>query len=626
MATTPTDDAPKPKKRGASVLVWVLLAVLIGSLGSFGVTDFSGSGVQRIGKVGDQDVTVDDFARELRQRLGEISQQFGQQISLSQAMAFGIGLDQQALQTVLNRSAMDGEAVRVGISVGDTVIAAQLAGIQSFQGVAGSFDPDTYRLALQQNNLTAGEFEAGIRSDSARQILQNAVISGVVGPETVTRTIYAWAAEERSFSWLSLTEADLPQPLPAPTEADLRAHYDANIATYTRPEAKRISYVALLPETLAPEMLVDEAEVRKLYDSRADQYLIPEKRLVERLVYPTEADAAAARTRLDTGTSFETLVADRGLALVDIDLGDVSKVELGAAGAAVFALTEPGIVGPLISSLGPALFRMNAVLAAQETAFDAVKAELATELKTVAAVKAIADRLEAIDDLLAEGIALEDLAKDEGMTLATLDYAAGADDNDPIAAYAKFRAAADPLVEGDFPEAFILDDGGLVAMRLDAILPPTPRPFDLVRDQVTAALNDEALTKALNSHAMTIKTAVAGGAALGAYGITAFVGKASRDTPLSGAPASAMTSVFALNPGEVALVEAPGFTGLLQLNAVMAAPMAGDDAEAMRDAIRDNASKAMAQDVLTMFTDALTAEAGITLDQTAIAAVLAQFN
>ena len=626
MATDPTDDTPKKKKRGTSVLVWVMLAVLAGSLGSFGVTNFNGSGVQRIGTVGDEDVTVDDFAAELRQQLTEVSQQFGQQISLSQAQAFGLGLDQQALQAVLNRSAMNGEARRVGISVGDTVVAAKLAGIQAFQGVAGSFDADTYRLTLQQNNLTARDFEEGIRKDAARSVLQNAVVAGLVGPQTVTDTIYAWAAEERSFSWLSLTEADLPTPLPAPTEADLQAHYDANLATFTRPEAKRITYVALLPATLAPTMPVDAAAVKALYDSRADQYLIPEKRLVERLVYPTEADATAAKARLDAGTSFETLVADRGLALEDIDLGDVSKTELGEAGAAVFALTEPGVTGPLMSGLGPALFRMNAVLRAQETPFETVKAELTTELQLTGAVKAIGDRLEAIDDLLAGGTTLEDLAKEEGLTLATTDYAAGAADNAEIADFAKFRAAADPLALGDFPEALILDDGGLVALRLDATLPPTPRPFDTVKDQVSAAVREAALAKALSDHALTIKTAVAGGAALGAYGITSFVGKMTRDGSLPGAPASAMTTVFALKPGDVALVAAPGFSALVQLNSVTAAPTSGDDATAMREAIADNSRRAMAQDVSALFSDALTTEAGIALDQSAINAVIAQFN
>lgn len=46
-----------------------------------------------------------------------------------------------------------------------------------------------------------------------------------------------------------------------------------------------------------------------------------------------------------------------------------------------------------------------------------------------------------MDDLLAGGASLEELAKEEGMTFATTDYAPGADDNDPIAAY---KASAMP--------------------------------------------------------------------------------------------------------------------------------------------------------------------------------------
>ena len=180
---------------------------------------------------------------------------------------------------------------------------------------------------------------------------------------------------------------------------------------FTRPEAKRITYVALLPDSIAKDQVIDDATLQKLYDARLAEFVVPERRLVERLVYPTEADAIAAKARLDAGTPFETLVADRGLALADIDLGDVSQADLGEAGAAVFALTEPGVVGPLPSDLGPALYRMNAILAAQNTSFDDAKAALAIEAQTEAARKAIADKLEAIDDLLAGGAALADLQR-----------------------------------------------------------------------------------------------------------------------------------------------------------------------------------------------------------------------
>ena len=80
-----------------------------------------------------------------------------------------------------------------------------------------------------------------------------------------------------------------------------------------------------MPEELAKDQPVDDAALQKLYDERIDEFVVPEKRLVERLVFPDANTAQTAKDRLDAGESFETLVRERGLELDDIDLGDVDK-------------------------------------------------------------------------------------------------------------------------------------------------------------------------------------------------------------------------------------------------------------------------------------------------------------
>ena len=617
------EDAPKKKRRGASVIVWVLMAMLIAGLGGFGVTNFGG-GVTAIGSVGDRKIDVNEYARALRQELDAFSRQVGQPIGLTQAQA--LGLDRQVLQSVIDRAALDNEADRIGLSVGDATVAAKLSGIASFQSATGGFDRAAYRDILQRNNLTEAVYEQGLRADTARQVLQTAITSGIATPTALTDTLANWAGETRGFEMLRLTEAALPTPLPAATDAELDAYYKANIATYTRPEAKRISYVALLPDDLAKDMPTDEAALKAAYDAKLSEYIIPEKRLVERLGFATEADAAAAKARIDAGESFDTLVTERNLTLDDVDMGDVSKSELGEAGDAVFALTSPGVVGPLPSAVGPALFRMNAILAAQETTFEQAKPDLAKEIQANAARKAIADKVEAVDDLLAGGATLADLAKEQGMTLASTDYAAGASDNDAITSYKAFREAADKLAEGDFPEAILLEDGGLVALQLDSIIPPTPRPFDQVKDQVAAAVHAEALAKALAAEAATIKTAVEAGASLGAYGIVERTAQIDRQGLVKDTPPELLTAVFEMTANEVRLIEAPGFAALVQLTSITPAATDSEDAKTMREAISINAGRAISEDVMALYTTALTAEAGITLDQAAINAVHAQIG
>ncbi|MGL6209349.1 MAG: SurA N-terminal domain-containing protein, partial [Paracoccaceae bacterium] len=514
------DDTPR-KKKSPSAVMWVVMLLLIGGLASFGVSSFGGN-VRTIGKVGDRNIDANTYARAMRMQLNEISQQFGQQLTLTQAQALGqaqgFSFDQQVLQSVVTQTALDNEAARIGLSVGDTVVAAQVTATPSFQNASGAFDRETYRQTLQQNSLTEGEFETTIRDDLTRSILQGAVVGGFQTPDILTDTLWAYAAEQRSFTLLPLTEADLTTPIPTPTEADLTTYYTANIAGFTRGEAKRITYVSLLPDTIAATITVDEAETRAAYDARIAEYMIPERRLVERLVYPSQEQADAAKARLDSGEAFDVLVKERGLELADVDLGDVGKDDLGAAGEAVFALTGPGVVGPFATDLGPALFRMNAILAAQETAFEEAKPALLAELQTEAARREIANRVEAIDDLLAGGATLEDLAKDEGLTLGQTDYVAGDRDNDPIAAYTDFRTGADAIVAGDFAEAILLDDGGLVALRLDEIVPPTPIPMADITDRVTAAWRSDTVAVALSARAVEVKAAVEAGATLESQG------------------------------------------------------------------------------------------------------------
>ncbi len=625
MAKEPqSDDAPRKKRKGASIVVWSLLGLLIVGLSGFGVSNFGGN-ITAIGKVGDREIDVNDYARGLQQELARLEEQFGQAVPFQTAQSFGV--DRQVLQGLLTRTALDGEADRIGISAGDGRVAAKISADKAFFGTAGTFDPEAYSFVLDRNNLTKQKYETGLREDQGREILSGAIAGGFVAPASVTETIYAYIGERRGFTLLQLTEADLTAPLPVPTEADLTAFHTANIAQFTKPEAKRITTVALLPETVVATLPpADEAAVRALYDERIAEFVQPERRLVERLVFATDADATAAKARIDAGEAFETLVTERGLALEDIDLGDVAIKDLGPAGDAVFALTEPGVVGPFLSDLGPALFRMNAILAAQETTFDTAKADLTEEYQMDTARKTIDARVEEIDDLLAGGATLEDLAKEPGMVLSQIDYVPGAADNGPVAAYAAVQAAAEKLAIGDFPEAIAVDDGGLVALRLDEIVPPTPIPFADAKADVEAAFRADALTKALAARAIEVKSAVEGGARLGSFGIVTVTPQIARDGTVAGATADLVAGLFTMAAGDVRVFEGPGFTGVAQLDTITPAAATGDGPSALRAAITAQVEQGIAQDAFTLFTDTLTTKAGITLDQSAINAVHANFN
>lgn len=371
---------------------------------------------------------------------------------------------------------------------------------------------------------------------------------------------------------------------------------------------------------------MDETALKALYDERIDEFEIPERRLVERLVFPTEAEAQAARAAFDGGTPFADLAKARNLTLDDIDMGDVSREDLGPAAEAVFAMTAPGVIGPVETDLGPALIRMNGILAAESTSFEEARTTLAAELQTDAARRVIGDKIEAIDDELAGGVSLEDLAKDMGMEVGTLDFVPGAPTDDRIAAYPEFREMAARLTETDFPEAVTLPDGGVFSARLDEIVPAAPIPFDEARDRVTEVWRADAMARALQARAEEIVAAVQAGSDLASFGILDVSRGLSREGAVEGLPADFLTRLFAMTEGEVSVITGPGFDAVVRLDRIERPAPDSDEGRALAQGIGAQFEQAIAQDALNDYVRALQAELGLTLNQAVITAINGQIN
>ncbi|TDX27689.1 peptidyl-prolyl cis-trans isomerase [Rhodovulum visakhapatnamense] len=610
-------------KQFSKTLVWLMLIFVVLGLGGFGVSNFGGR-VEAIGSVGDTKISTDTYARALQRELrARAAATGGQTMSIAEAQSTGL-VDAIRAQVISN-AALDNEMARIGVSVGDDQVAREVMRIDAFKGPDGSFDREAYRYTLSQNGLTEAQFETSLRDEAARSLLQTAVVAGLNPPKTYVDTLYTFIAERRSVSLIHLTAEDLDAPVPDPTGDDLTAQYEATPAAYTAPMTRKITYAWLTPEMMADRIEPDEELLHQLYQEHIDEFVQPEKRLVERLVFADMTEAQAAWDKIASGEeSFDDAVAARGLSIDDIDLGDVSEVQIGgAAGQAVFALTEPGLAGPVMSDLGPAIFRVNAILAKQEIPFEEARETLAPEAVHDRAVRMIADKMSDFDDLLAAGATLEDLARETDMELGEIDYTANSDQG--IAAYQDFREAANAAVEGDFPEVKELDDGGIFALRLDGETPPTLRPLDAVRDQVAEDWRAAETARELAAKAEALKARVENGEDMAALGPEVTSESALSRGGLMPQPLS--DALFALGAeGDTAVVPSGDEVWLIRLDAIL--PPDGNDpgAEALRQSIASQASQGIAQDLYSSFAQAVINAAGLSLDQAAINAVHAQFR
>ena len=615
-------EGGRRKGRASRIAVWIILALLVVGLIGFGTDNFGGS-ARPVASVGEEEISAEAYGRALEAELRQLQAATGAPITVAQMREEG--LDQAVLGRLLAQAALDGEARRLGISAGDERVRDALVAMPAFQAPTGGFDAEGYRFALERAGMSEAEFEAELRADAARQVLLAALTGGVAAAPAYMDAVLGHVGETRDLTWAALTPAALDAPVPDPSEEELAAWYAENGEAFTLPETRAITYAVLRPEALAGGIEVAPEEVRALYDARIADYVRPERRLVERLVFPSEEEAAAAMARLEAGEAgFDDLVEGRGLTLADVDLGAVDRGDLGPAADAVFGLAEPGVIGPLPTDLGPAAFRVGAILAASETPLEAVEEELRGEVALEAARRAVDDRAVELDDLLAGGATLEELATDAGLELGALRLTP--EGAEGLAADPAFREAALAAEEGDFPEILSLEEGGLFALRLDEVVPPRVPALEEVREEAAAAWRAAAQRERLAEVAEGLRAAFAEGEDIAREGVTVRTEEGvRRDATVDGAPEGLVGAAFAAEPGAATVVEGDP-VALLRVDAV-----APPDPEAPRNALiaaalEAQAAQGMAEDVLAAAIRSIQAEVGIGRDQAAINAVLSRFQ
>ncbi|RYH03033.1 peptidylprolyl isomerase [Salipiger sp. IMCC34102] len=611
------------KKKSTRFSVWVILILLFVGLLGFGTGGFSGS-VQRLGMAGDTEIRLNAYTAALNDQLRSLEAQTGSRVPFQQAQQ--AGLDRQVLGQVVTQATLDNEAARLGLSIGDARVADEVVATPTFQNLSGSFDRETYRRALSNAGFTEADYEDTLRADIARTLLQGAVIGGVDMPSVYTDTLVSFLGETRDLVLAPVTADDLTAPVRGPSANDLRSFYEENPDLFTAPEMRQITYVMLTPAMLADEVEIDDAQVEALYEQRIEEFQQPERRLVERLVLSDAEAAEAARTALDAGeTTFDALVEERGLTLSQVDLGDVAIDDLGPAGETVFA-AEPGdVAGPVETSLGPALFRVNAVLAAEETPLEEAAPALRQELATDQARRVINQSAEQINDLIAGGAALEDLADRTELTLDSASFSV--DSTEGPAAYENFRTAIQEAEQGAYPELMELEDGGIFALRLDAVTPPELRPIPQVREELGQAWRAEAERQAIIDRAEELAGEITAETDLATLGLEPLTQTGlTRGSFVEGTPQDFMQTVFEMQPDEVRALPTSDGAVIVRLDQVTEADTDSERMSAQAQSITEQVNAGLAQDLYAAYADRVRARTDVVIDQAAVNAVNAQMN
>ena len=606
----------KSKTSVSKIFVWILLGFLFVGLIGLGTGNLSGN-IKTIGKIGETEITVNQYVRALQTEMRNTSQQFGQQLTLQQLQAFGI--QQQVLARLVTDKLLENEASKLSLSVDDKTVRDNIVSLNVFKGPDGNFNQAAYNFALENAGYTSTEFEEEIRAETARNILSQSILSGNMTNKLQAELLASFLLEERSFNIQILNPGNISFTVEDPSDEQLEGFLEKNVDDYTVPESKAITYAVLQPEMLIDIVESDDSILEKIYDEKKQEYNKPEQRTVERLSFSNMDEANSVMAEVTKSlTDFDKLLLDRNLSDEDVLYGTFTEEQLLEGKKQVFAGNVGEVVGPVETDLGPVIFRIREIIPAKTTSFEEVKPELDKEYKLSEAIKLIDERIEDSQNLLAAGGTLEELNKEIGFSVENILFNSEA--NIPILENKIFFDTAQAAKVNDFPEIKELSNGGLFALRVDQTVDARQKDIDEVRTELTTAWQKQELQNKLDEVAedMLIKHQYKGK-------ILNF-NKITRDKVLPELPENIVEEAFNLSTGEGTVISGDEESFILRLKNVSNADLSSDTAKLLVSQLKNQISNSLSADLFESFANMARVNSKLDLNEQAVNAVHSSFQ
>ncbi len=490
----------------------IVMGLLIIAFGFWGIADiFRGFGANSLARVGSAEITVEAYRNAYQNELLNLQQKERRAISADEARE--MGLDRQVLGRLISDAVLDQEAHRLGLAMSDHDLAERIMLDDTFKGANGQFDRALFEERLRDAGLTESHFAAEQRATYLRQEMITALDNGLKTPNAMLELINRYYNETRAIDYFILPKS-AAGAIPSPSDAELKAYYDARRDTYRTPEYRKISVLVVTPASLAEQLMktqpISDADILKRYnDVKAARYTQPEHREIQQIVFPDEASANAASAKLAGGESFDALVAERKLTPKDIDLGTVTKTDLvdKAVADAAFALPSGGVSKPVKTQFGWAILRVAKIVPQIVEPLFAVKAVIAEQLALARANGEINKIHDQIEDERADGKSVAEAAQGVGLAAHTIDAidAQGLGKNGkPIADFGDSTELTKAVFASDIGvdnEPISTRDGGTIWFDVLGIEPARAQSFDEVKQKVAQAWAQDETAKRLAAKA-----------------------------------------------------------------------------------------------------------------------------
>ena len=442
--------------------------------------------------------------------------QLMQSVSQSQPSLPSASLRPMVIAHLVSEALLRQAATHLGLSVGVAQAQQVIMGLPALQK-DGVYSPERLQLLLRGRQQTQADFVQSVQYQMLANEMRQLFLFASSVPTPVVNQVASLNDEQRTVRYAVAAQSAFMQHLTPPTDAQIRAYYQAHLADFQRPERVKLHYVLLAPSTLKAQTVSDE-QIASYYKAHADLYRLPASYQVRMLVLPFKPSREAAKAKVDT--MVKQLMARVPFASLMLGHGAEAKAKWVTANdlAPVVAVTLAHMKNQQISK--PIATDEAWVLVERVDAKPASLKPLSEVKPAITAVlqrRLMSQRVASMGAKLADSAyshpdSLKPVADAMGLPLGTTDWISrtpqpGASaqglSGSPVVRDAAF--SAEVLHSGNNSHVLQLEDGSLCVVHLAQHEKKMPKPLADVRTTVALLLRQQAADKAMLTYLASVE-------------------------------------------------------------------------------------------------------------------------
>jgi peptidyl-prolyl cis-trans isomerase D len=623
--------------RGAaqSWVAKLLLGLLSVSFVAWGVGDvfrqgFTGSSVL---SAGTSKVSPIEYRLAYNRQLQIYQQQLNQRLTREQAK--GVGIDGQVMAQLVAGVVLDEQSRKMKLGLSKERLANLTAEDPAFKDASGNFSRSAFDGVLRNAGMRPEDYLKSRGQVAIRQQVVESMTEGIKAPDAYLSALALHDGESRDIDYIALP-VSIVQPVPEPSDADLKTFYDERKDSYKAPEYRKFTFVTLTPEGIANPASIDDAAVKADYDKNIARYTKKETRRIDQLVFASKEAALSAKAKLASGAVFDDIVKAESKTPADVALGDLQKGDLPDAkiADAAFSLAAGAVSDVIDGAFGPVIVRVASIAPQSVEAFDTVKETIRKDMAVNEANAILLDAHDAYEDARGGGDSMQAAAAKVKLKLVTIE-AADASGLKPDGA----KAEALPEQAELLPAVFAAEPGienaplnigpnGFLWYEVTGVTAERERPVAEVKDRLSADWKTAKGAELLAAKAAEVAKQVKGGQTMDAAAAALKLEKQTkrglkRDADDADFDAATVEAAFGGGKGFVTV--SAGGSGDTQyvLNIAETYEPADKSPGAVPEEQKKRASSAVSDDLLDQLVARLQSEYPITVNQALLERALA---